>query len=58
VLVLVSGESKAAALALVLEGPRDPEHLPAQRLAQAKSLRWLVDLAAASRLGEKPRSAS
>ena len=58
VLVLVSGESKAAALALVLEGPRDPEHLPAQRLAQAESLRWLVDLAAASRLGEKPRSTS
>ncbi|HEX5065185.1 MAG TPA: 6-phosphogluconolactonase [Myxococcota bacterium] len=55
-IVLVSGESKAAALALVLEGPRDSEHLPAQRLAQAKQALWLVDGAAASRLGETPRS--
>lgn len=56
VLVLVSGASKAAALALVLEGPRDLERLPAQRLAVA-SVRWLFDLAAASRLAAQERRA-
>jgi 6-phosphogluconolactonase len=51
VLVLVCGEGKADTLALVLEGPRDPERLPAQRLREAAGrLLWLVDDAAASRL--------
>jgi 6-phosphogluconolactonase len=51
VLVLVCGEAKAAALAEVLEGPPDPERLPAQRLlAGAGTVRWLCDAAAASRL--------
>ena len=56
-LVLVSGASKAAALAEVLEGPPDPERLPAQRLAQAQRVHWLVDAAAASRLGAEERRA-
>jgi 6-phosphogluconolactonase len=51
VLVLVSGESKAAALVEVLEGNRDPERLPAQRLrAREDGVDWFVDAAAASRL--------
>jgi len=58
VIVLVSGESKSVALAEVLEGPRDPERLPAQRLAQAQRVLWLVDIAAASRLSGKWRSAT
>jgi 6-phosphogluconolactonase len=49
VLVLVGGESKARALAEVLEGAWDPERLPAQRLARAPNVRWLAD-AGASRL--------
>jgi 6-phosphogluconolactonase len=52
VLVLVCGPEKADALALVLEGPPDPDRLPAQRLCEAAGRRlWLVDAAAASRLG-------
>jgi 6-phosphogluconolactonase len=51
VLFLVTGESKAAALAEVLEGPWDPERLPSQRLrARAGRVDWFVDAAAASRL--------
>jgi 6-phosphogluconolactonase len=52
-LVLVAGEEKAAALASVLEGPPDPDRLPAQRLrAAAGRLLWLADEAAASGLRE------
>ena len=59
VLVLVSGESKAAALAEVLEGPWDPERLPAQRLrARTGRVDWFVDAAAASRLGGAKRFAT
>jgi 6-phosphogluconolactonase len=54
VLVLVGGESKAGALAEVLEGAWDPERLPAQRLrapeGRVSRVDWLVDAAAASRL--------
>lgn len=51
VLLLVAGASKAAALAEVLEGPRDPMRLPSQALdPQGGRLVWLVDAAAASRL--------
>jgi len=54
VLFLVSGVEKAAALQAVLEGPPDPERLPAQLIRPvAGRLLWLVDQAAASRLGEK-----
>jgi 6-phosphogluconolactonase len=50
VLVLVCGAAKAAILAEVLEGPWDPERLPAQRLARGPRVLWLVDAPAASRL--------
>jgi 6-phosphogluconolactonase len=54
VLFLVSGGEKAAVLQAVLEGPPDPERLPAQLIRPvAGRLVWLVDQAAASRLGEK-----
>jgi 6-phosphogluconolactonase len=48
VLVLVTGEAKATALAEVLEGPPDPERLPSQRLRERAN--WLVDGPAASLL--------
>lgn len=44
---VVTGESKSAALAAVLQGPHDPDVLPAQGVEGA---RWLVDEAAAARL--------
>jgi polyphosphate glucokinase len=48
---LVSGEEKARTLQRVIEGPRAPELLPAQRVAPSHGrLRWLVDRAAASLL--------
>ena len=51
VLVLVCGEANAAALAEVLEGPLDPERLPAQRLrGRSGAVRWLCDASAASGL--------
>lgn len=54
ILFLVSGTDKASALQAVLEGPTDPEQLPAQLIQPvAGRLVWLVDQAAASRLGEK-----
>ena len=57
VVVLVQGEAKAATLAEVLEGRPDPERLPAQRLRAARDVAWLVDAAAASRLGAQGRRA-
>jgi len=51
VVFVVEGEAKAERLAEVLEGPRDPERLPAQGVAPAQGrLVWLVDRAAASKL--------
>jgi 6-phosphogluconolactonase len=48
---LVAGSDKAAALAAVLEGPRDPETYPAQLVQPAHgTLYWLVDHAAAAGL--------
>jgi 6-phosphogluconolactonase len=47
---LVSGADKAERLAEVLQGPIDPLRLPAQRIAPAGSLRWLVDREAAAKL--------
>ena len=44
-LFLVSGEEKAEALHAVLEGPREPEHYPAQ-IVEGNRL-WMVDRAAA-----------
>ncbi len=54
ILFLVSGVEKAAVLQAVLEGSPDPERLPAQLIRPvAGRLVWLVDQAAASRLGKK-----
>lgn len=50
---LVAGADKAAALAAVLEGPRDPRRYPSQLVAAADQA-WLVDEAAAARLGGAP----
>ena len=52
VLFLVSGREKAATLKRVLEGPSEPDALPAQAIApSAGRLRWLVDAEAAADLG-------
>jgi 6-phosphogluconolactonase len=51
VVFLVSGERKAATLHAVLEGPLDPDLLPAQIIAPTNgTLLWLVDQAAAAQL--------
>jgi 6-phosphogluconolactonase len=51
VLFLVSGADKSERLAQVLQGPTQPDLLPAQAVKPVKgSLRWLVDRAAASKL--------
>jgi 6-phosphogluconolactonase len=51
VIFLVSGEDKALALKAVLEGPDEPEQLPAQLIRPTHGrLLWLVDRAAASLL--------
>jgi 6-phosphogluconolactonase len=51
VLFLVAGKDKAAALAQVLEGPRDHERLPSQLIRPtAGTLTWLVDDPAAAEL--------
>jgi 6-phosphogluconolactonase len=51
VLFLVRGEDKATALKSVLEGPTEPEQLPAQLIRPAGgSLLWLVDRDAAALL--------
>jgi 6-phosphogluconolactonase len=53
-LFLVSGGEKAAVLQAVLEGPPDPERLPAQLIQPvAGRLVWLADQAAASLLGDR-----
>jgi 6-phosphogluconolactonase len=56
ILFLVSGADKASVLQAIMEGPPDPERLPAQLIRPvAGRLVWLVDHAAASRLGEEAR---
>ena len=51
VLVLVAGADKAERLAEVLDGPHDPERLPAQLLAPEQGeLVWMVDQLAAAKL--------
>jgi 6-phosphogluconolactonase len=53
VLFLVQGPDKAEALKAVLEGPYDPERLPAQLIQPASGrLTWLVDSAAARLLSK------
>lgn len=56
VLFLVAGADKAATLRQVLEGPTDPERLPAQLIRPlAGRLLWLVDTAAAACLTQAER---
>jgi 6-phosphogluconolactonase len=51
VFFLVTGVSKAEALGGTLQGKRDPERWPAQRIQPTKgNVTWLVDQAAASQL--------
>ena len=53
ILLVTGGEAKAAALAEVLAGARDPDLYPAQVLSPAHgSLTWLVDRAAAKGLAQ------
>ena len=57
VVFLVSGEDKAQALQAVIEGPRDPERLPAQLVAPGEGrLKWIVDRKAARLLQGAARS--
>jgi 6-phosphogluconolactonase len=56
VIFLVEGASKADILAEVLEGPPDPQRLPAQGVAPVGTLAWLLDTACAAKL--KMRSTS
>jgi len=58
VIFMVHGEEKAPALKAVLEGPYEPEQLPAQIIQpkQGKML-WLVDPSAASMLVPKAKGA-
>ena len=54
VIFLVSGASKAARLAEVLEGPRDPRRLPSQLIQPAEGrVVWLVDAPAAGMTGDE-----
>ncbi len=50
---LVAGEAKAGVLKEVLQGPRDPERLPAQLIQpQNGKLLWLTDLKAAAQVAD------
>jgi 6-phosphogluconolactonase len=52
VVFLVAGADKAVPLKAVLEGPREPDQLPAQLVRpEGGRLVWLVDRSAAARLG-------
>lgn len=51
---LVAGADKAASLAQVLTGPRDPSRYPSQLIAPSSGdLVWFIDAAAASALGDR-----
>lgn len=47
VFILVTGASKAARIAEVLEGPEDVDRLPIQQIRPAGRLTWFMDVAAA-----------
>ena len=54
VFFMVTGSGKALALKAVLEGPHEPEQLPAQMIQPSNgSLSWLVDTAAGSMLAKE-----
>ena len=51
IIFLVTGKEKAEALAAILQGPRNPQLLPAQLISPASGrLSWFVDKAAAEKL--------
>jgi 6-phosphogluconolactonase len=55
VLALVTGQSKAARLAEVIHGPRDPHRLPIQLIHPTPGrLTWLLDTPAAANLQSQP----
>lgn len=57
VLFLVAGADKASMLKRVLEGPSEPDLLPAQSIVPRDGrLAWLVDAAAAAALARSPRA--
>lgn len=54
VIFMVTGADKACALKAVLEGPHEPEQLPAQMIRPVNgTLSWLVDAAAGSMLSKE-----
>jgi 6-phosphogluconolactonase len=54
VIFMVTGDTKAAALKQVLEGPRNIDEYPSQLLREAKGrVIWMVDRAAAAQLEEQ-----
>ena len=58
IMFLVHGAEKAPALKAVLEGPYEPEQLPAQIIRPATGkVVWLVDPTAASRLAPQAKGA-
>jgi 6-phosphogluconolactonase len=54
IIFMVTGSDKACALKAVLEGPHEPEQLPAQMIQPTNgSLSWLIDAAASSMLSKE-----
>jgi 6-phosphogluconolactonase len=54
IIFMVAGSDKACALKAVLEGPHEPEQLPAQMIQPTNgSLSWLIDAAAGSMLSKE-----
>jgi 6-phosphogluconolactonase len=57
ILIMVGGKDKAARVAEVLEGPRDPQRLPIQLIDPPQGkVTWLIDVAAAAMGGGEPDS--
>jgi len=54
IVFMVTGSDKACALKAVLEGPHEPEQLPAQMIQPTNgSVSWLIDTAAGSMLSKE-----
>jgi len=54
VIFMITGADKACALKSVLEGPHEPDQLPAQMIQPANgNVSWLVDEAAGSMLSKR-----
>ncbi|MBV9607951.1 MAG: 6-phosphogluconolactonase [Acidobacteria bacterium] len=58
VIFMITGKDKALALKGVLEGPYEPEQLPAQMIQPRESLLWLVDREAGSLLDRVARNST